>query len=151
MGLTPTQSTKSIAQLMGLTPTRRRLWTPSADGSTPTQSIAEYIVLLMSLTPLRDDCGLTLLMGLTLTQSPAKLASRVSLSLEDDYEPTLLIGLTPTRSTKSVAPLMGIIFTQRRMRTHSADGSYPHSKYYKVRCSADGSHTYSETTVDPLY
>jgi len=60
-------------------------------GLTP---LGEHVVRLMGLTPLEDNCGPTLLMGLTPTQSPVKFA----------------------------APLMGLTPTRRQLRTHFATG-----------------------------
>jgi len=83
----------------------------------------------MVLTPLEDYCRPTLLVGLTLTQSPIKfVALQMGLTLpplKDDWEPTPLMGLTlleahplstngshPTRSPKFVALLMGLTPTR---------------------------------------
>jgi len=89
-------------------------------------------------------------MGLTFTRSPKSVAPLMGLPLGDDCGPILLMGLTLTpSSTESAAPLMGLTSTQRRLWTHSDDGSHPHSES-KVRCSGDGSYRHSETTADPL-
>ena len=84
-------------------------------GITSTWSL-KSATLLMVLHPLEDDCGPTLLMGLTPTKNSAEFVALLMglTPLEDDCKPTLLMDFIPTQSlAEPVAPLMSLISTQR--------------------------------------
>jgi len=73
---------------------------PLTDVAYPHSEPAESVAPRMGLTPLENNYGLTMVMGLTSTQSPAEF----------------------------IAPLMGLTPTQTQLRSHSIDRSHPHSE-----------------------
>jgi len=131
----------------------------------------------MGLTPLRDDCKPTLLMGLTplgskvcrfddrsyphweTTADPPKVLPPLGddcgptplmglTPLEDDCGPTLLMGIAPTKSlAEFTIPLMSFTPTRIQLRTLSTGEYHPNSKSCKVWRFADESYPHSKTTT----